>query len=99
MAISGGSALSDEVQTFFNLIGIRLLEGYGLTETSPILAVQNYGITRKQQGLLRALPGIELKCRNPDGEWVAPGEEGELCASGPNIMKVCLVECFFYLIG
>lgn len=87
LSISGGAALSAEIQSFFNRIGIPLLEGYGLTETSPIIATSLYGITKKQQGGLRALPGVEMAIFSTvNNNRLAHDEEGEICCSGPNIM-------------
>lgn len=79
--ISGGSALSDHVHKEFHGLGFTILEGYGLTEASPVLTV-----TRPQNQLLKgsvgpSLPGVEVKIIDPDGTGV-----GEVVARGPNIM-------------
>src|SRR5678815_4274060 len=79
--ISGGSALSDKVQRDFQGLGFTILEGYGLTEASPVLTV-----TRPENRMLtgsvgRPLPGVEVKIVEPDSIGV-----GEVIARGPNVM-------------
>ncbi|HSS19193.1 MAG TPA: AMP-binding protein [Pyrinomonadaceae bacterium] len=79
--ISGGSALSEAIQKDFQGLGFTILEGYGLTEASPVLTV-----TRPENRMLtgsvgRALPGVEVKIANPDASGV-----GEVIARGPNVM-------------
>ncbi|MFN2515089.1 MAG: AMP-binding protein [Pyrinomonadaceae bacterium] len=79
--ISGGSALSEKIQKDFQGLGFTILEGYGLTEASPVLTV-----TRPENRMLtgsvgRPLPGIEVKIADPDSAGV-----GEVIARGPNVM-------------
>ncbi|MEK7375708.1 MAG: AMP-binding protein, partial [Candidatus Margulisiibacteriota bacterium] len=79
--VSGGAALDPEVIKDFDLMGFTMLQGYGLTETSPILAactLENnvFGSVGKP------LPGIEIKLHNINANGV-----GEIIAKGPNIMK------------
>src|SRR6266850_842223 len=79
--ISGGSALNDKVQRDFQGLGFTILEGYGLTEASPVLTV-----TRPENRMLagsvgRPLPGVEVKIVDADQSGV-----GEVIARGPNIM-------------
>lgn len=75
-AISGGAPLSRELAQFFWGIGIEIYEGYGLTETSPVIAV-NCPSAWRLGSVGRILPGVE--CRIAD--------DGEILARGPNIMK------------
>jgi long-chain acyl-CoA synthetase len=79
--ISGGSALSEKVQKDLHGLGFTVLEGYGLTESSPVLTV-----TRPENKLLRGsvgkpLPGVEVKIDSPDENGV-----GEVLARGQNVM-------------
>ena len=78
--ISGGAALPAETQRFFASMGLRLTQGYGLTEASPVLTVaQPSG--RVQHGVGEAVPGVEVRIDHPDGRGV-----GEVVARGPNVM-------------
>lgn len=96
--ISGGAALPQHVGEFFANIGVRILEGYGLTETSPVITVNEFN--RQIIGTVgRVMPGITVKIQNPDtgaiiciqdNESFDPNFEsieGEICVKGPNIMK------------
>jgi long-chain acyl-CoA synthetase len=79
--ISGGSALSEKIQKDFQGLGFTILEGYGLTEASPVLTV-----TRPENRMLtgsvgRPLPGVEVRIADPDASGV-----GEVIARGPNVM-------------
>ncbi len=71
-AISGGAAIADEVAEFFDAVGIRLYQGYGLTETAPVLAVERPGASRRGS-VGRAVPGVELRIAD-DGEILARTE-------------------------
>ena len=79
--VSGGSALPDDVHKAFHALGFDLAEGYGLTESAPVLTVAVGSNKRKPGTVGKALPGVELKIANPDGDGV-----GEVIARGPNIM-------------
>src|SRR6266496_3925309 len=79
--ISGGSALDQRVQRDFQGLGFTILEGYGLTEASPVLTV-----TRPENRMLagtvgKSLPGVEVRIAEPD-----PTGVGEVIARGPNVM-------------
>jgi long-chain acyl-CoA synthetase len=78
--ISGGAALPAETQQFFQSLGLRLTQGYGLTEAAPVLTVTRPS-HRIQHGVGEAVPGVELKIAHPDGQGV-----GEVVARGPNVM-------------
>ncbi|MGB7070690.1 MAG: AMP-binding protein, partial [Pyrinomonadaceae bacterium] len=79
--ISGGSALSEKVQKDLHGLGFTVLEGYGLTESSPVLTVARPGNKLLRGSVGRALPGIEVKIDNPDETGV-----GEVFARGQNVM-------------
>jgi long-chain acyl-CoA synthetase len=90
-AISGGAALSREVAEFIDAIGIVVFEGYGLTETSPVVAANCPG-ARRIGSVGRALPGVRIDIDTAAGERAAadgtPARvEGEVVVHGPNVMK------------
>ena len=79
IVISGGSAIRPEIAAFFSAIGMPVFEGYGLTETSPVISVHNREPKGRKIGTVgRPLEGIEVKV-NP--------ETSELLCRGHNIMK------------
>ncbi len=80
LAVSGGSALPHRVADFFNDIGIPLLEGYGLTEAGPVLAVARPDEARRVGSVGKPLAGVDIKLV-PEGESI-----GEIVAHGPNVM-------------
>ena len=84
--VSGADALPVTVwQRFKDRFGIELLEGYGLTETSPVLA-SNAAADRVRPGTVGpALPGVSLRVVDPTGGPVAAGGVGEIHAAGPNV--------------
>ncbi|HVG31943.1 MAG TPA: AMP-binding protein [Pyrinomonadaceae bacterium] len=79
--ISGGSALSDKVQRDFQGLGFTILEGYGLTEASPVLTVTRPANRMLTGSVGKPLPGVEVKIIEPDA-----GGVGEVIARGPNVM-------------
>ncbi len=78
----GGAALAPEVETFLADAEFPYAIGYGMTETSPLLAGSRPGLQRLR-AIGPVLPGIELKVDNPDPKT----GEGELLAKGPNVMQ------------
>ena len=86
-AISGGGALPKHIDAFFEAIGIELLVGYGLTETSPVLSCRRRWANRRGSAG-RPLPGTELKIVDPDSRrTLQQGERGLVLARGPQVMK------------
>ena len=77
--ISGGAALPQSTQKLFAGLGLKLTEGYGLTEAAPVLTVAKAGSAAGQVG--KPVPGVELRIANPDDHGV-----GEVLARGPNVM-------------
>jgi long-chain acyl-CoA synthetase len=84
---SGGGPLSPEVaeEVQKRLPQVEITEGYGCTETGGSLAANRPGEARLGS-VGKPLPLCELKLVRPDGSEVAAGEDGEICARGPNIM-------------
>ncbi|MCF6271472.1 MAG: long-chain fatty acid--CoA ligase [Melioribacteraceae bacterium] len=74
--VSGGAALARELGVFFEAVGILILEGYGLTESSPVIAV-NRPYNYKFGTVGHTMPGVEVKIAS----------DGEILAYGPNIMQ------------
>lgn len=84
--VSGGGALVDYVDYFFKAVGIKVLEGYGLTETGPILSVRRLkGPVARTVGPI--LPDVEYKVVGVDEKVLSYGEKGELWVRSPQIMS------------
>jgi len=86
---SGGAAAGMEVLKFFEDIGIPIVEGYGLTETAPMITASATGWHNRRLGTVGVTLAYQTVCiANPETlELVPPGETGEVCAAGPNIMR------------
>jgi long-chain acyl-CoA synthetase len=81
--VSGSAALSPAVGEFIDALGIAVYEGYGLTETSPVVSA-NYAGHRKIGSVGPAFPGVEIRIdRTVTGDPV----HGEIVVSGPNVMR------------
>ena len=78
--ISGGAPLDKRVAKGFNELGIELVQGYGLTETSPVIAAENYQI-KKCGSIGIPMPNVEIEFENKDEKGI-----GELKVKGPNVM-------------
>ena len=79
--ISGASALNPEAHKGFMTFGIDTVQGYGLTETAPVLTAETL-VNHRIGSIGRALPGLELDVFEPTVEGI-----GELIAKGPNVMS------------
>jgi long-chain acyl-CoA synthetase len=87
LAISGGDALPSSVRdSYCERFDRPLLEGYGLTETSPVVSV-NTPEENCPGTVGRVLPGVEIRVQGPDGGALAAGEQGEVQVQGPNVMR------------
>ncbi len=83
--VSGGGSLSEGVDLFFASIGIKLLDGYGLTESAPVVAIRPlaHGVKRT----ITALEGTEVRIVDEEGNEVKPGQKGVVMIRGPQVMK------------
>ncbi|MDR9415296.1 MAG: long-chain fatty acid--CoA ligase [Gracilimonas sp.] len=96
--VSGGAALPPEIDTFFQCAGMNILQGYGLTETSPVMAANKPG-QEKVGAVGTVIPGVTVAIQSlQDAEILGKvsGEdyptklstgEGEILCKGPNVMK------------
>ena len=86
VCVSGGEPLPTQTyDRFLERMGFPLSEGYGLTETSPVVSFVPMGDGRRGT-VGKPLPGVRVKVIDDAGDALAPGVEGEVCVSGPNVM-------------
>jgi long-chain acyl-CoA synthetase len=84
---SGAAPLPLEiVEPFEKKFGGRLLEGYGLTEASPVVSAHRLSGIRKLGSVGQPIPGVEVAILDDDDRPVPSGELGEVCVRGPNVM-------------
>ncbi len=98
--VSGASPLDKKVAKAFNEFGILTIQGYGLTETSPVLAAESINAIR-YGSIGYPLPSVEMKIFEPNEEGI-----GEIIAKGPNVMlgyyedeettKECLIDGWYH---
>jgi long-chain acyl-CoA synthetase len=91
VAVAGGSALPVEIHKEFEArFGITILEGYGLSETSPVASFSKYGEPARVGSIGLPIPGVEMELIEPDGwapiRWT-PDAVGEIAIRGHNVMK------------
>ncbi len=80
LIISGAAALDPKICAFFNDIGISLIQGYGLSETSPVVSAEKEG--KQRYGSVGfPMPDVEVKIDNPDEKGI-----GEIIVKGENVM-------------
>jgi long-chain acyl-CoA synthetase len=93
VAVAGGSALPVEVhKDFERRFGVTILEGYGLSETSPVASFSVFGEPVRVGSIGKPIPGVEMKLIDPEPgvrEDLGEGDDvvGEIAIKGPNIMK------------
>src|SRR3954452_11601766 len=88
LCISGGAAMPVEVmRAFEERFGCIVLEGYGLSETSPVASFNHPDRERKPGSIGTPIQGVELRAVGDDREPVAQGEVGEIAIRGHNVMK------------
>ena len=85
---SGGSAMPVELlHGFDDAFGCKILEGYGLSETSPVASFNHADRERKPGSIGTPIRNVEMKVVDDDGQEVAQGEVGEILIRGYNVMK------------
>ncbi len=88
LCVSGGASLPLEVLRGFEAaFGCPVLEGYGLSETSPVASFHRVDRERKPGSIGIPIDGVEMKVVDPAGAELAPGEVGEIVVRGHNVMK------------
>jgi long-chain acyl-CoA synthetase len=84
---SGAAPLPVElVEPFESKFGGRLLEGYGLTEASPVVSAHRYSGERRLGSVGQPIPGVDVAILDDDDRALPAGEVGEVCVRGPNVM-------------
>lgn len=87
VALGGGMAVQRAVaERWAEMTGSILLEGYGLTECAPVVAVNPYNITGYTGTIGLPVPSTEIRIVDEQGQEVSLGEAGELCVKGPQVM-------------
>ncbi len=82
LLVSGGAPLEISTAEFYDLIGISILQGYGLTETSPVIT-SNAPFANRLGSVGKVIPGVEIKIDHNGSD----SKEGEILTRGPHIMK------------
>lgn len=109
LTISGGCALTHKAADLWQEVtGCEIMEGYGLTETSPVVSINRPGAI-KLGTIGVAVAETQVVIINPDGESVMDGMPGELCVKGPQVMvgywqrdqetRACFTEDGYFLTG
>ena len=91
LAVSGGASLPQRIAQFFNDIGIKLLEGYGLTESAPVLSVARPDEPLKPGSVGKPVAKVEIRIAAAPGDAHLSHRDqvdrvGEIIARGPNVM-------------
>jgi long-chain acyl-CoA synthetase len=88
VCISGGAPMPlDVLQRFEKTFGVRVLEGYGLSETSPVVSFNQLYRPTKPGTVGFPIFGVDVRCVDDEGRPVAPGERGEVVVRGPSVMR------------
>ncbi|MEN8138515.1 MAG: long-chain fatty acid--CoA ligase [Bacteroidota bacterium] len=88
MAVSGGASLPVQViKDFEEKFNVAILEGYGMSESSPVVTFNQLEVGRKAGSIGTPVYGVEVKVVDEEGNEVPLGEKGELIYRGPNVMK------------
>jgi long-chain acyl-CoA synthetase len=87
-AVGGGMAVQDTVaKKWKHITGTALVEGYGLSETSPVLCCNPLDGSHKMGTIGLPMPSTEVAIFDEQGTQLAQGEQGEICARGPQVMS------------
>jgi long-chain acyl-CoA synthetase len=88
LCISGGAPLPGEILKEFNeKVPIPLIEGYGLSEASPVVSMNPVKGPWKAGSIGVPVPNVEVSVQDDEGRVLKPGETGEICVRGPNVMQ------------
>lgn len=88
VCVSGAAPLSAEVlKNFEDKFKVPLIEGYGLSETSPVVSVNPLDGIRKPGSVGLPIPGVEVAIVDEEGKILGTNETGEITVKGPNVMK------------
>lgn len=88
ISLGGGAAVQKSVAERWKAVtGRALLEGYGLTETSPVVCVCPMNMTEYNGSIGLPIPSTDITIRDADGKDMPLGEAGELCVKGPQVMR------------
>jgi long-chain acyl-CoA synthetase len=88
LCVSGGAPMPHDVmRRFEETFGVRILEGYGLSETSPVVSFNQLQRPSKPGTVGLPVFGVDIRCVDEHGKPVPPGERGEVVVRGPNVMK------------
>jgi long-chain acyl-CoA synthetase len=88
LAISGAAPLGESVlKDFYDMFGVRIYEGYGLTETAPTLWSNRMTDAPRPGSIGKPLPEVEFRLVDEEGNEVELGDPGEILVRGPNVFK------------
>lgn len=88
LCITGGmSTTKDVADRWEEVTGTHIMEGYGLTETSPVITFNSFHEKRFTGGIGYPIPGTEIDIQSEEGHSLPVGEAGELYVRGPQVMK------------
>ena len=88
LCVSGGAPMPVEImRRFEETFGVRVLEGYGLSETSPVACFNQLHRPSKPGTVGQPIFGVDVRAIDDDGRFVPAGERGEIVIRGPNVMK------------
>jgi long-chain acyl-CoA synthetase len=88
VCVSGGAAMPVEVlREFERVFGCKILEGYGLSETSPVASFNHPDAERKPGSIGTPIRGVQMRLVDDQGSDVSAGEHGEIAIRGHNVMK------------